>query len=64
MDNLCLARNVQNLVKGEEDAELLLVLALLELLEDLLKDSIRLLLVLLQILIQLNGCLLLHLMHF
>ena len=55
---------MQNLVKGEEDAELLLVLALLELLEDLLKDSIRLLLVLLQILIQLNGCLLLLLMHF
>ena len=64
MDDLRLSRDVQDLVKREEDAELLLVLAGIKLLQELLENAICLLRVLLEVLVKLDGGLFLDLMHF
>ena len=51
MDDLRLSRDVQDLVKREENAELLLVLARIKLLQELLENPISLLRVLLEVLV-------------
>ena len=61
MDDLGLARDVQNLVQSDEDAELLVFPRTLQLEPEFLKDVIGLFGVLLEVLEQLYGGLLLDL---